>query len=233
MNDPTIHVPFDNLGGDLNGVSELMCRPRTAIGILIIDASESMRVHGPAPAEAVDNAVAALQKDQSGVTYYLGIVSFANRMQVLQRIAPVHAITPLAGYRAAGNTRLFGTVSDVLTFLLGQVMMAGDRIATDLSVAVGVFSDGNDNLSPESLPLLHETAKAVRSRGWSLQTFGIGIDSKSLARTLGFDPDMAITVRATAQGLDDATSTFMNTMTTRLTRIDDPSTTDEGIRSDP
>ncbi len=241
MHDHTQHRPFDNLGGDLNGLSELMCRPNTAVGMLILDLSGSMQKHGDAPPKAVDKAVEALRKDESDHCYYVGIVGFADQMHVLQRIAPVSKITPLQGYNPKGDTALFSTVSDVLTFLLGQAVMAGERIAPDLFVAVAVFSDGDDNLSPGSQPLLHETAKAVRSRGWTLQSFGIGIDSQRLAQLLGFDPDIAITVRGSAAGIDDASTTFTNTMITRApSRLISPSPapptdplTDKGIRSDP
>lgn len=210
----------DQLGGDLNGVSELMTRPHTSIGIMILDASGSMKEHGDAPPKAVDKAVDTLRSDTSR-TYFLGIVSFANRMQVLQRITSVDKITPLENYIAEGNTLLFGTVLDVLTFLLGQVVKAGERIAPDLSVAVAVISDGHDNLSPQAQPLLHETASAVRARGWSLQAFGIGIDSKRLAQLLGFDPDLALTVAASAEGLDTATTTFVNSLTSLGFRRED------------
>ena len=236
MNDHTQFRPFDNiggdqLGGDLNGVSELMTRPNTSIGILIIDESGSMQQHGDAPPKAVDKAVDTLKIIADGRTYYIGIVGFSDIMRVLQQIKPVDKITALQGYRANGNTRLFATVLDVLTFLLGQLVRAADRVAPDLSIAVGVFSDGADNLSQSAQGLLHETVASVRPRGWALQTFGIGIDSKRLAQLLGFDPDIAITVKPNAEGLDSATTSFVNTMST-IWRKPDPSSGSD-IRSDP
>lgn len=226
--------PFENLQSDLNDVSELMCQPNTSIGIMLVDASGSMLEHGQKPARSVDLAVDALRADGAR-NYYLGICSFADRLKVLQQVMPIARVAPVSGYAAHGNTRLFGSVLEVMGFLFTQATKAGDRIAPDLSIAVGVFSDGADTSSPTAKAPLQKLAKMVRDRGWNLQCFGFGIDSKWLAGLLGFDPDFAITVAASAEGMESATTTFANTMTSGImSRAPIPPTrTDGGIRTDP
>lgn len=45
----------------------------------------------------------------------------------------------------------------------------------------------------------------VRALGWKLHTYGIGINGKELARKMGFDEDLAITVEASVQGIETST----------------------------
>jgi len=165
------------------------------INVILLDSSGSMRTHGKAPEEAVNQAIASMRMLDNG-RHYVAVVSFDDQPRVLLPITPVAEAT-FDGYRADGNTTLYLTVDGVLSYLLSRVrtiQRTNPSAAARLKVALGVFSDGGDN-PPATLremnrihpaQLQASARAALETDNFDLQTLGIGISGDDLARMMGF-----------------------------------------------
>lgn len=194
---------------------ELQKEPKT-LSILILDSSGSMDKYGGVPQECVNRHFYQLQSPPDGRKQYCTVISFADRYEILVPVTAAPDLPFLTNYKAAGGTLLFETVYQVLKVFLKMQ----ESSATDVKIIVGVFSDGDDTASdkPRRQPGKVQTiAKLAKNKGWELMSFGIGIDAKELARSMGFPDDdaHAQTVEASPQGLEEVTQSF----TTRTTTI--------------
>jgi hypothetical protein len=177
------------------------------VSVLIMDASTSMLQFHDAPKSALNEFLIGLKYSPYADSISAGIVTFGDDAHVLVPVQPVTGIGQV-DYEATGNTKLYGTVLGVLKALLEVVGLH------PANIVVSVFSDGDDNRSPEVQPELIRMSARVRALGWNLQATGFGIDAKRLAQALGFldDPDHAVSMAANEQSISSAVS-----RTTRLT----------------
>lgn len=189
----------------------LAVRP-TTVSLMILDGSQSMQKFKEAPKEAVEGHIKKLRDDPT--RYYLcSVVGFADNSYVIVPLKPVDEIEGIK-YEPDGNTLLWKTVGDVLEQLLKFYTSQVRGLQEHLKVVVGVFSDGGDNRSPEGYLIhLKYLSEQALSYGWELMTFGIGIDAEALAESMGFptDPDHAVTVEATEEGLHESVINMTHT----------------------
>jgi hypothetical protein len=174
----------------------------TTIAMMIVDRSGSMDRFGDAPQDAINAYIDSLR--ESGQNFFCGVTSFADTAHVEIPLTAVGAIEKFDGYHPDGCTLLYATVQEALKECLSlkQKMSADNR---PLRVIIGVFSDGQDNRSPEGCQstLKHFSEQAIEA-GFELLTFGIGISGNDLAESLGFPTDRAETVEATKEGIHQA-----------------------------
>lgn len=183
------------------------------ISVLILDSSWSMEKYGSTPESAVRGHIHALQKER-GRKFWSGVIGFAEEPYIVVPLSPVEEITGMPRYKASGRTRLYDTVFTVLNELVTMYCDLPEECRRNLRVAVGVFSDGEDNLSNKNvLPFVRRMSKLAHKTGFELLTFGIGIDAVRLAEVIGFPADSrhAYTVRATSQGVRDTIDTMTRT----------------------
>ena len=188
--------------------------PKT-LSILILDGSGSMQQYGAVPQECVNRHFYRLQSPPDGRKQYCTVLIFNDRYQILVPITEAQDLLPLTTYSADGNTLLFETVYQAIKAFLRLHEIAN----TDIKIVVGVFSDGDDTASdkPRRQPgKVQAISKIAQQKGWELLSFGIGIDAKELARSLGFPDDDAHTqtVENTPAGLVEASDSFTTKTTT-------------------
>jgi hypothetical protein len=183
---------------------ELAWRTAT-ISVLIIDASYSMKKFAEVARQAVLGHLKKLGADKER-TYLCAIIGFNDESFVILPMTMVDENMLEIDYDPKGDTLLWHTVGVAMAQLRILVSEARRR-NQQVDVLVGVISDGDDNRSPEGiLGLLHGIVGKALADGWDLQTFGIGIDAKQLAATMGFPTDdkHAHTLTATAEGVEEA-----------------------------
>jgi uncharacterized protein YegL len=172
--------------------------------VLVVDSSGSMESLWGEVKSCVRHYIKDLRKAPGAEFALLTIVTFDEMAEVdlpptiITKIERVELSTP------SGHTRLYGTLVDVLK-PINQLVDEARAAKQELPVMLALFTDGEDNHSPDSLPELRRLTGAARELGGiDLNLFGIGVDAKELARTIGFPEDSAISVAATAQGVRDA-----------------------------
>jgi Mg-chelatase subunit ChlD len=166
--------------------------------VLLVDQSGSMKPFARAVPEAFDRFVESLREGGAAEISRLAVVTFAERGEIALPFTALTAELQLEGYAPEGGTRLVDTVRDVLLALLERTWVEDER------VIVAVITDGKDTSStPEGRWELQSLALRAQAREWTLLTFGIGIDARIAARSLGFpdDPGAAQTLARSAESL--------------------------------
>jgi hypothetical protein len=177
--------------------------------------------------ESVRLATAKMREDfcemNDGREYYLCIITFNQLTELSQPLT--HSSAPYTdNYRAMGGTALYSAVYETMGVILsGLEEDPKSKVSPDLQISVCVFSDGDDRDSKQGdLTQVQRLSREVQDSdvNWQLQTIGIGIDGSRLAETMGFPPELAITVEASARGVEEAMScsTSMTTMTPHYAR---------------
>jgi len=186
----------------------------TTVAMMIVDRSRSMGRFGEAPQDAINAYVHSLR--ESGQNFYCGVTSFAGTTRVEIPLTAVGEIGKFDNYSTSAGTLLYATVNEALKecLALKQKMEADNR---PLRVIIGVFSDGEDNLSPAGCQsdLQKASAFAIEA-GFELLAFGIGIDAKELAYDLGFPSDYAETFEASEEGIHYASASMSHTSTMKF-----------------
>jgi hypothetical protein len=184
---------------------DLAFRP-TTISVLILDSSESMLKYGDAPRTALEGHINAL-REQTDRNYLCAVVGFHDYAYVIVPLTPVGEIEGIGEYSPDHLTLLWETVAAVLQQLLDLFEKQPRVVMEQLRVVVGVFSDGGDNRSREGADShVRQLARKALLYGWTLNTFGIGIDAAALADKMGFptNPSHAQTVEATETGVHES-----------------------------
>jgi len=179
---------FSDTGAEAFGVSI----------VLLVDQSGSMKPFAPAVPQAFDRFVASLRESGAAESSRLAVVTFAERGEIALPFTALTAEVQLGGYAPEGGTRLVDTVRDVLLALLERTWGEDER------VIVAVITDGKDTSStPEGRWELQSLSLRAQTREWTLLTFGIGIDARIAARSLGFpdDAESAQTLARSAESL--------------------------------
>lgn len=192
--------------------SGLIVRPVAALaasnpttGIIIFDESGSMKQFGDAPTRALNQYLLELSIDPNAVNISAGIITFANEARVLESVRPVSEILPIKDYRPDGGTALYGTVAETLE----RIYEARSHGQLPGNVLVSVFTDGEDTVSNDYLEDLRKLVRRALEMSWiDLTIYGIGVDARELAKTMGFSTDSqhAITVPATVTGIQHTMS---------------------------
>jgi hypothetical protein len=181
------------------------------LGVLVVDESGSMGRYGDAPPRALEGYLADLREGPDAAATAATIVTFSSEPRVRIPLCPVRATPRFVPWQPEGGTRLYGAVYDVLASLLL-------RRSAFANAVVAVFTDGEDNRSSEKRRLaLVELAKEAQRAGWTLLTFGIGIDAAAVARAMGFPDDAAHAKTIPAQAEAIAESIRCSSHITRVT----------------
>ncbi|MFA5185304.1 MAG: vWA domain-containing protein [Patescibacteria group bacterium] len=178
----------------------------TNLAILLLDRSGSMAEHGQTPLKATNELLQTLQTIEGRETVVAAVFTFGDEVSLDVRPQPVMGITPLKHYRANGGTKLYEAVYGAL-FVGLEFQATAAQKGSRVTVAVSVISDGQDTASGGKFhAMLLELARQAKGNGFNLQVVGIGVDSRRLARDLGFDEACAQTVQATEEGVEEATT---------------------------
>ncbi|MBU1131735.1 VWA domain-containing protein [Patescibacteria group bacterium] len=191
------------------------------LSVIILDRSGSMKKFDTAPYDCVNKHLDAMRTTDDGIKRFCTIITFADKYRVEMPITPVADSPDFYHYYPDGTTLLWKTVYKVLKELVKLFKDTPD-LEKNLKIVVGVFSDGQDNLSlpPDSKKNYQTrvcaTAKKARDLGIELFTYGIGISAADLARGMGFpvDEKHAVTVEASARGIETTSSHFTEQTTT-------------------
>lgn len=183
--------------------------------ILVIDRSMSMLQHVSAVKEMVGSVEQDIQNAPQGVEdVLLSILTFADESRIDVQPTPVCNVGPFTSYRPDGLTALYAAADDALdlalTFKDGLARGGQD---TKLVCNVIVFSDGDDNRSPERQAGLRRKARQAIDLGFKLRAIGIGISHEALARQLGFRVQDGLTVSADTAGFRTASKEVSMTFT--------------------
>lgn len=186
----------------------VMLRPQrpTNLVMLLLDRSGSMACHDQTPLKAANECLQSLKTIQGSDTVVAAVFTFASDVTLDVRPQPAVSIDPLRKYVADGCTKLYEAVYGAL--LVGLEFQAtAEQKGSKVTVAVSVISDGQDTASGHDFhTMLLELSRQAKERGFNLQVIGIGVDSKQLARDLGFDEACAHTVDNTDDGVEEATT---------------------------
>jgi len=189
--------------------------PKT-LSIIILDASISMAEHGDVPQRCVNEHIETLKNPPDGRKQYCTVIVFGEDYRALIPPIAAESLQPISNYRADGkSTLLYETVYKTLQNYLA---IHSINRPENLKIFVGVFSDGDDNKSDRARQprKVKKLAQVAQSLGWELFCFGIGIDGKALAESMGFptDDQHCRTVKADEGGIRATTQHFSNATTT-------------------
>jgi len=174
------------------------------LAILLMDESGSMQRFGAAPIDAIDRWFAEQRAAPHVATTAAAVMTFADSLRIRIPIAPIRSARRFRGYQPDGRTRLFASARDVFQGLRKEPRLRGTLPGR---VVIAVFTDGKDNCSSEhSVQVLRRLSADARADGWTLLTFGFGVDARAIARSMGFPHDdaHAQTLEATAASLHRA-----------------------------
>ena len=163
---------------------------RPAATLFLVDASGSMGGFGQAPADAARSYIKELKESCNADIIAAGIATFANAIVPVIPLQPVRDIDlSTFVYTAMGGTFLNGTMAAVLPGLieLHQHVLDQTQNRVDLSVVLGLVTDGDDTTSPaEAIHEVRRLAPEAMRRKFSLKIYGLGVDAASIAHNMGF-----------------------------------------------
>lgn len=169
-------------------------KPAT-ITVMIIDRSGSMSGYEEPVLTAVNNHLQAIKNPPDGREQYCMIITFSDSYRIDVMLQHAFNIDKMTEYKPDNGTLLWKTVyKTIKLFLEPYSAMAKDK-KDNLKIFIGVFSDGEDNLSndvdegnlwPEKLQRMTKEALA---QGFELLTFGFRFNVKQIAGSMGFPID--------------------------------------------
>ncbi|HCC23838.1 TPA: hypothetical protein DF272_06720 [Candidatus Falkowbacteria bacterium] len=194
---------------------QMMACKDSVLSVLIVDRSGSMRQFGLLPQVEVNNHIKRMSLE-TGAEHYVLVVTFADRPTVDINVTRCKNNPQLVGYVADGETLLFDTVYYVLKALYNLRKTIPMPLLENLQVVVGVFSDGANNppqgyANRDQPRKLQDACKVVLATGkFDLNSYGIGIDAKQLATSMGFPTDdvHCVTVHNSEDGVTAASGIF-------------------------
>ncbi len=185
--------------------------PCSTLSVIVMDASTSMRRFGSTPVDSLHEYVRDLAAGPTAASIAAGVVTFSSEPRVCVPVTPVRAFPRPIDYVTSAGTRLYGATRDVLRALLAS------EAPQVPNVIVAVFTDGEDNASSERTRIqLVELAGVAQRRGFTLLTFGIGVDGRRIAERMGFpfEREAARSAEATSESIVESVRA-----TTRITLL--------------
>ena len=190
------------------------------VSLLFLDQSTSMTPVASAARRAANDHLAAVQED-SHALHIICMVGLNGTPQVL--IAPQLAseVEPLTSYDLNPGSPIYMVVDLVMRNLMRDYQYLGTELQKHFQIFAYINSDGQDEeqyrgCSPRpTFPdrTLEITSQASQA-GWRLKAVGInGINGRQLARNLGFDPELAETMRPGRRGTAGSTVAYTRLVT--------------------
>ena len=162
------------------------------IRVILLDCSESMRPYGSVARSTLNASLRRIARGPNAYRTYFTLIGFGDDATTLVPFARVSAAQPVRELPFSPRTRLTETSYAVLAacraLCYGLVLEQRDP-----ECSISLMTDGMDNVSHHRYErLLRQLAEELQTRSFRLQLYTMGVEARSLARTLGFPTDTCV-----------------------------------------
>jgi hypothetical protein len=148
-----------------------------------------MRPYERVARSSLNASLKRIARDPNAYRTYLALIGFGDDATTLIPFARVSAAKPIREFPFSPCTRLTETSYAVLAACraLCDELVREHRVP---ECSISLMTDGLDNVSHHRYErLLRHLAEELRERSFRLQLYTMGVEARSLARTLGFPTD--------------------------------------------
>ena len=161
------------------------------ISILLVDRSISMKGYETPVMGAVNDHLKDIQDPPDKSVQYVMVVTFNDGYRISVPLSPATTVQPMTSYTPKGNTLLYETVYLVLKLFTNAYRELNSEQRRNLIVAMGIFTDGEDNQSSRAKhpAKLVNLVREARAMGFEFYTYGFRFDAVAIATEMGMPTD--------------------------------------------